>query len=118
MSTRAGLDGTEHISSPFALVLAVTLGDYARAGSVANPPSGSLTGADVVISLAAAAAQVAIATKNIPPGTAVNLRINSETVADQSITCAPITGTLALGSATCQATFPLGANITIASATW
>lgn len=85
--------------------------------AVANPPSGSLSGADVVISLAAAA-QVVIATKNIPPGTSVNLRINSETVADQSITCAPITGTLALGSATCQATFPLGANITVASATW
>jgi hypothetical protein len=85
--------------------------------NVANPPSGLPTGADVVIS-SPSASTVTIAARNIPPGTVVTLRISSEVVADQSITCNGLAGTLANSTATCQATFPLGANITIAAATW
>lgn len=85
--------------------------------SVANPPSGLLTGADVLINTATAST-VTIAARNIPTGTVVTLRISSEVVADQSITCNGLAGTLANSTATCQATFPLGANITIAAASW
>lgn len=88
--------------------------------NVANPPSGQLTGLDVVVN-APGASTVTIATNNIPIGTAVNLRISSEIVTDQSITCSPLVavqGQAGAGTATCSATFPLGANITIASASW
>lgn len=85
--------------------------------SVANPPSGLTSAADVVINTASAAT-VTIATKNVPVGTVINLRINSETVVDQALNCNAVAGTLASGSATCSATFPLGANVTVASASW
>ena len=86
--------------------------------NVASPPSGQVTGLDVVVN-ASGASTVTIAAKNIPLGTVVNLRISSEIVMDQSITCSPLTGAApASSSATCTATFPLGANITIASASW
>lgn len=85
--------------------------------TVANPPSGLTSAADVVINTASAAT-VTIATKNIPVGTVINLRISSETVTDQALNCNAVAGTLASGSATCSATFPLGANVTVASASW
>ena len=85
--------------------------------NVANPPSGLLTGADVLINTASAST-VNISARNIPVGTVVTLRISSEVVADQTLTCSPLAGTLASSAATCQATFPLGSNITIATASW
>lgn len=84
---------------------------------VASPPAGQVTGADVVIN-AAGSSTLTIAAKFVPVGTLVNLRINSDTVVDQSLTCAPLAGVLASSTATCTATFPLGANIAIAAASW
>jgi hypothetical protein len=55
-----------------------------------------------------------IAGANIPLGTIVKLYLNSETGADQIISGAAI----AISSATCAATFPLGITATLARAVW
>jgi len=85
--------------------------------NVAVPPSGLITGADVVINNPNPV-QVLLNAKNIPVGTAVTLRLNSENVADQTVTCPGLTGTLAASTTTCTATFPLGANLSVASLSW
>ncbi|BDC49850.1 hypothetical protein F183_A21660 [Bryobacterales bacterium F-183] len=85
--------------------------------NVNNPPLGQLSSPDVSINTSSSAT-VNLAAKNIPPGTVVNLKISSDTIRDQSLTCNALAGTLASSTATCTATFPLGANLTIASASW
>jgi hypothetical protein len=62
---------------------------------------------------------VNIAAANIPLGTQPVLRVTSETVADQSITCTPLAGASAASStATCTATFAFSVSIASLRATW
>ncbi len=64
-------------------------------------------------------ATVNIAAQNIPTGTVVKLYLTSDQGSDQTITCAPLAGTLASSTASCTGIpFPPGITITDIEAIW
>jgi hypothetical protein len=85
--------------------------------SVPQPPLGAFVTPDVTIN-AATAVTIAISAVGVPVGTVVTLSIQSELAADQTISCAPLAGTLAASTATCSASFPTSVSRILASASW
>jgi len=85
--------------------------------NVPNPPQGQYLAPDVQIN-ANTPVTVNLTASNIPLGTQPVLRLTSETAGDQSITCAPLAGTLGSSTSTCSATFPFSISIAALRATW
>jgi len=90
-----------------------------KVNGVAVPPqaAGSYLSPDVTIA-ATGAVTVNLAAANVPLGTIVSLRVTAETGPDTTISCAPLTGTLASSTATCSATFPYSVSIAGVRAAW
>ena len=80
-------------------------------------PTGSYVTPDVTLNTNSPVA-IQIASSNLPVNTVVTLRITNEVQADQTISCAPLSGTLANATATCSATYAQLGSMTSIRAVW
>jgi len=99
---------------PTAPAIRVTTVDGVAA---ASDPTGSFVQPDVTIQ-AASAVTIELETRNIPPGTVLELTLDPETGEPVTTTSTAVAGTLESGTATATATFPSGFTRLFVRATW